>query len=154
MNASSSLSSCVTCTTYWPTVIQPVGSRVFPLLSLPNSALSRWRCIPVVSLGKSLFHSIYKLVFQLRFIICARKKSVKNFFIVTVQPWTYPSVKIMLAWFCERICSWFERRFMSKGSHAVTKSVITRLCEWRGLNVCCKVFVARKRNCGDTILFS
>ena len=41
---------------------------------------------------------------------------------------------------------------MNKGSHVVMESVITRLCEWRGLNVCCKMFVARKRNCGDTIL--
>ena len=41
---------------------------------------------------------------------------------------------------------------MSKGSHEVTESAAARLCEWRGLNVCCKMFVARKRNCGDTIL--
>ena len=41
---------------------------------------------------------------------------------------------------------------MSKGSHEVTESAVARLCEWRGLNVCCKMFVARKRNCDDTIL--
>ena len=44
--------------------------------------------------------------------------------------------EIMLAWFCERICSGDERRFMSKGSHEVTGSMRMRLCEWCGLNGC------------------